>query len=266
MKTGNTALVIINTITFILMLFANYASNAKLFADATIADIAYKYDTVFAPAGYAFIIWSLIFLLGFGFVIHQFTLLNNDTKNYIQRTGLWFTISNLANAFWVYCWVNEWLGWSVILILILLFSLIKLTINLRLELDNEPVRTLLFVWWPISIYLGWIMVATIACIASWLVSINWNGFGIAPAIWCIVMIIIAGVIYIWLNQKRNLREAASIGIWAFVAIAVRQWSEQAGIAITAVIVSAILTAITLLHGYKNRYYSPFAKIRRGEWK
>lgn len=266
MKAGNTALVVINTITFILMLFANYASNTKLFADATVADISYKYDTVFAPAGYAFIIWSLIFLLGLGFVIHQLSLLKNDAKNYIQRTGLWFAISNLANAFWVYCWVNEWLGWSVILILILLFSLIKLTINLRLELDDEPVRTLLFVWWPISIYLGWIMVATIACIASWLVSINWNGFGIKPAIWCIVMIIVAGIIYVWLNQKRNLREAASVGIWAFVAIAVRQWNMHAGIAITAVIVSAILTALILLRGYKNRYYSPFAKIRRGEWK
>lgn len=262
----NTALVILNTITFILVLIVNYTSNSEIFASATVADVAHKYDTLFAPADYAFIIWSVIFLLCACFVIYQWMLIKNDAKNYIQRSGLWFAISNISNALWVYCWVHEWLGLTVILILILLLSLIILVIKLRLELDDEPVRTIFFVWWPIAIYIGWIMVATIACIASWLVSINWNGFNMAPDAWCMIMIIIAFLFYIFLIRKRNLRESAGVGIWAFIAIAIPQWNEHKNIAITAIIVSVILTIMILEHGYKNRYYAPSAKIRRGEWK
>ncbi len=264
-QTKNRALVMINSITLALMLFINYASNAYLFNEVTVADVSHKYDTLFAPAGYAFIIWGLIFLMCICFVIYQWVLLKNDEKQYISRAGIWFSISNIANALWVYCWVNEWLGLCVILMLILLFSLIMLTLKLRLELDDEPVRTILFVWWPIAIYLGWIMVATIACIAAWLVYIGWNGLGIAEATWCIIMIIVAAALYTVLLLKRNLRESASVGIWAFIAIAVRQWNVHADIVIAAIATFVILTALIARQVYKNRYYVPFAKIKRGEW-
>lgn len=266
MKQKNALLVLLNTITFVLMLLMNYSSNAGLFNSLTVADIAHKYDTLFAPADYAFIIWGVIFLLCAGFVIYQWALIKNDPKAYIQRTGFWFTISNLANTLWVYCWMHEWLDLCVIVIFVLLLSLIILTIKLRLELDDEPVRTIFFVWWPISIYLGWIMVATIASVASWLVSIQWNGFGIAPDIWTIIMIAVATIIYFFLNKARNLRESVSIGIWAFIAIADRQFDVHDDIAFTAIIASFILTIIIAIHFYKNRYYIPFIKIKREEWK
>jgi hypothetical protein len=260
------SLVIANTVTFAVMLFINYASNAHVFAGATVADVAHKYDILFAPADYAFIIWAVIFLLCAGFIVYEWVLLKDDRKQYIQRTGIWFMISNIANALWIYCWVNEWLGSSVVVISILLISLIMLTINLRLELDDEPVLIIFFVWWPISFYLGWIMVATIACIASWLVSIQWNGFGILPDVWSIIMIVIAFLVYVFLNQARNMRETVTVGIWAFVAIAVHQWNMHKNIAIAAITAAVILFILIAIHGYKNHYYAPLAKIKRNEWK
>ena len=80
------------------------------------------------------------------------------------------------------------------------------------------------------------------------------------------MIVIACVLYIFLNQTRNLRESASVGIWAFIAIAVRQFDVHDDIAFTAIIASVILTILIAVHFYKNRYYIPFVKIKRGEWK
>ena len=56
-----TGLVLLNTVTFFLMLFINYASNVKLLANKTVADVAHKYDTLFAPADYAFVIWLVIY-------------------------------------------------------------------------------------------------------------------------------------------------------------------------------------------------------------
>ncbi len=260
-----TGFVLINTITFFVMLFINYASNVKLVGDETVADVAHKYDTLFAPADYAFVIWPVIYLLCIGFVIYEWVLLKNDPKQYIKRTGIWFTVSNIANALWCYCWVHEWLGWCVIIILIQLWSLMVLVVHLRLELDDEPVRTIFFVWWPVCFYIGWIITATVACIASWLVYINWSGFGISADVWTIIMIITACLIYIWLTQKRNMREAATVGVWAFIAIAIRQWDVHKDIALTAIIASVILFILISIHGYKGRYYTPFAKLKRGEW-
>lgn len=248
------------------MLFANYASNTGLFSNENVADISHKYDTLFAPAGYAFIIWGAIFLLAIGFVIYQWILLKRkDSQQYIERTGIWFGVSNIANTAWLYCWLNEQIGLSVICILILLLSLVVLTVRLRLELDDEPVRTIFFIWWPVSFYLGWIMVATIACIGAWLTSTGWNGFGMSENVWTIILIIIACIIYLRLIQKRNLRESAAIGIWAFIAIAVRQWNIHSDIVYAASGAALILVVANGLHFYKNRKYNIHSKLKRGEW-
>jgi len=267
MNEQNKRLVLANTVTLILMLIANFAASSGILSSVTVGDISHKYDTLFAPAGYAFIIWSVIFLLTIGFVVYQWRLLKNgDEKHYINRTGYWFALSNIANTLWLYCWINEMLTLSVILILVLLASLCVLTVRLGLELNDEPVFTILFVWWPITFYLGWMMVATIACISAWLVAIGWRGGAPGETIWTIIMIAVSTIIYFWLVIKRNLREAAAVGIWAFIAIAVRQWKLHSDIATVAIIAALILLIVTGIHGYKNRYYSPFSKIKRGELK
>ena len=248
------------------MLFENYAASAGLFSNKTVADVSHKYDTLFAPAGYAFIIWGVIFLLTLGYVIYQWVLLKtNDSQRYVQRTGIWFTVSNVANTTWLYCWLTEQLGLSVICILILLASLIILTIQLRLELDDVPVRTIFFVWWPVTFYLGWIMLATIACIASWLTSINWTAFGISQSTWTIILIAISCLFYLGIILKRNMREAAAVGIWAFIAIAVRQWNDHVDIVSAALLSSSILAIAIAVHVYRNRKYNIGSKLKRGEW-
>ena len=265
MKKANTVLVIVNTLTFLAMLFANYASNVHIFADVNVAEVSKKYDTLFAPANYAFLIWPVIYLLCFGFVIYEWVLLKNDPKQYIKRTGIWFTVSNLTNALWCYYWVHEWFGTCVLLILIQLFSLLVLVVHLRLELDDEPVRTIFFVWWPIAFYVGWMLTATIACIAAWLVSIQWNGFGLSDDTWTIIMIIAALLFYLLLHIKRNMRESSTVGVWALIAITVRQWDIHKNIAFTAIGAAVILTIFISIHFYKGRNYIPFVKLKRGEW-
>ena len=267
MKVKNFFLVSANTITLSVMLFINTASSTGFFSQPTVADVSHKYDTLFAPAGYAFSIWGLLFLLAISFVIFQwFLLVKNDPKNFIIKTGIWFALSNIFNTAWVYLWINEMLGWCVILIFLLLISLIILSVRLRLELDDEPVRTIFFVWWPVTFYLGWIMVATIACVSSWLISNSWPGFNLPPNVWTIIMIAIAVLLYLGLTFKRNMREASLIGIWAFIAIAVRQWDTHFDIVAAAIIASIILAFASLRHAYKNRYYGIGTKLKRHEWK
>ncbi|GEO08207.1 hypothetical protein SAE01_07030 [Segetibacter aerophilus] len=169
------------------------------------------------------------------------------------------------NMLWLFCWLNEWLGLSVIVIVLLLICLCVLTVRLRLELDDDPVQIIFFVWWPITVYLGWIMVATIACVAAWLVSIGFQGGFVAPETWTITMIVIATALFLYLIRKRNLREASLVGVWAFIAIAIKQWQVHQTISITAITASIVLLVAATIHGYKNRETSPVAKLQRGEW-
>ena len=267
MKKSKKIYVITNSVTLAVMLWANIAANAGWLFRQTVADVSHKYDTLFAPAGYAFIIWGFLFFMCICFVVFQWILLKeNDPHNYIRLTGIWFSLSNISNAAWLYCWINEMLGCTVVIICFLLICLIILSKKLRLELDDEPVRTILFVWWPVTFYLGWIMVAVIACISAWLVSIGWEGGSLPSNAWTIILIAVACFLYLILIFKRNMREAAAVGVWAFIAISVRQWHLHFDIAVAALIASLILITVSAIHVNKNRYYVIRAKLKRGEWK
>jgi hypothetical protein len=62
-----------------------------------------------------------------------------------------------------------------------------------------------------------------------------------------------------------MREAAVVGIWALVAIAVKQWQLNIEIVIAALTASAILFVTVAVHGFRNRKTSPFEKLKRGEF-
>lgn len=270
-------LVLFNTLTLIFTVFLNYLSNTGFFGGKTIGEISKKYSTLFVPAGYAFSIWGIIFLMLFAFVGFQWYVLykfKNSESNYdisenifiktIHQTSFWLIVANLCNAAWVYVWLNEYVGLSVVVMFVLLFSLIQLTKNLRLEIWDAPVRIIAFVWWPIVIYLGWIMVASIANVSSFLVSIGWQGEPFFASTWTVLMIVVATGLYLGLIATRNLRETAMVGVWALGAIAYRQWNLEPSIAYVALISAIILFLASSYHGYLNQKTSPFLKWKRGE--
>jgi hypothetical protein len=254
-----------NTLSLVFALLINGLAGSGVFGGKSVGDVSARYDTLITPAGYAFAIWGLIYLLLLLFVGYQwYAWLRNREDIALKQTGPWFALGNIANGLWIVVWLNEYLGLSVLLIFILLFSLIMLTIRLRLETWDAPVRIIAFVWWPICLYLGWIVLASVANVTVYLVSVNWEGGFLSPLAWALIMIGIATAIYLLLVFTRNMREAALVGIWAFIAIAVRQGARHPEIAYTALGASAILLIVISWHGYKNRATSPLKKLQRRE--
>jgi hypothetical protein len=252
------SLIILNTLTLLFALIMNGLAGTAVFNGQTVGAVSNQYNTLIAPDGYAFAIWGLIYLFLIMFVCYQwyiYFMLKQYTE--IKHTGYWLALANIANGVWIIAWLNESIGLSMLLIFTLLVSLIVLTHRHRLEIWNAPKRTIIFIWWPIAFYLGWIIVAAVSNVAAYFVSINWQGGFLSPASWTIIMIGIATVIYLGLIFSRNLRESAMVGIWAFIAIAVRHWNDYSGIAIAALTGAGILLVIVLWQGYKNRKFSPF---------
>lgn len=247
---------LLNTFTLLLTLFLNYWLNTGVINGNTISDISEKYNSLFAPAGYAFAVWLLIYAGLIAFLAYQWYKWWGNDATPVERPGPWFALSNIFNAFWLYAWLNEYIGLSLILMFALLLTLVMLVHRLGLETWDAPREIIFFQWWPVAWYLGWIVVATVANVAAWLVSLGWQGGSIDPRAWTIFVIVVALYIYSMLIYKRNLRESAFIGIWGLAAIAVRHWGEFPSIAWTATIAAAILFAYAYWHGYINRRTLP----------
>ncbi|PKL80134.1 MAG: hypothetical protein CVV25_05295 [Ignavibacteriae bacterium HGW-Ignavibacteriae-4] len=259
-------LVILNTLTFLLVLYVNILSSTDVISGDTVSDISSRYTTLITPAGYAFAIWGFIYFMIIGFIGFQwYSVFKLKDNTYVKETGLWFAVSNLANTMWIIAWVNEWLLMSVFFMVLLLISLSKLVIRHRLEIWDAPLRVMLFVWWPITFYFGWIILATVVNVSVLLVSLNLGLQAGITELLAIITLIIATIIYLVLLAKRNLREAALVGIWGFIAIAVKQYDVNENIAYIAIILALILSSVTGRHAWRNRETTPIKKIRRKEF-
>jgi hypothetical protein len=71
---------------------------------------------------------------------------------------------------------------------------------------------------PFLVYLGWISVATIANITALLVKIDWNGFGISPEIWSLIMMVTATILAIYFILVEKTVSYSLVIIWALWGI------------------------------------------------
>lgn len=256
------ALQIGNGIALISTIIINYLSNTGMMNNTTIGDVSGGLRTLFTPAGYAFSIWGFIYLMLLGFVIYQgrslFVKVRDD--DFILRIGWWFMLSCIANSLWVVSWIYGYTALSCFFIFLLLFALLKIVWNNRMELWDAPISVIAFLWWPFVIYSGWVTVASIANVSAYLVKIGWDGFGISPVIWTFIMIVIATAINLIITWKRNMREFALVGAWALVAIGVANYSSEILIAYTAFAAAGLLVINSGIHSARNKDTNPFNKF------
>ena len=256
-------LTIINALSVVLVLLVNALSQIYRLNNTTIGEVSAQYDNLFTPAGYAFSIWGLIFLSLIGYAAFQVrrAFFSKKTDEFILQTRFWFALTNILNASWVVAFSYDFVGFSVLIMLGIMVSLIQIIRNTDMECWDAPIEIIAFVWWPICLYSGWITVATIANVSAYLTKLGWDGGPLSEATWTIVMIIAAVLINLLIILKRNMREFALVGIWALVAIYIRHKTALPSIAFTALGGAIVLFIATGIHAYQNRATSPVEKCK-----
>lgn len=233
------------TLAVALTIVMNGLANALPLNGQSTGEISDRFKVFFVPAGYVFSIWGLIYLALIVYAIYQALPAQRENER-MRNTGWLFVHSCTANIVWLFLWHYEYFVLTVVAMLVLLLLLIAI----YLRLGNEKAAFSRLDWWcaslPFSIYLGWVSVATIANITSTLDYLKWGGWGIAPAVWAVIMLVaataLAGVVSV---TRRDLAYALVI-IWAFAGIAVKQAATplvaNAAWALTVVIALFVIIA------------------------
>ncbi len=236
-------------LTYLGMIAVNALANALPINGVTTGGVSDAYPNLFAPAGLTFSIWGLIYILLGAYTLYQLGLFRSDKSasrvELFQDVGLFFIISSLANMSWIFAWHYDYIAISLVLMIVILLCLI--VIAQRLAEEQLSLKEKFFIRLPFSIYFGWITVATIANVTTFLVSIGWDGFGIADQAWA-VAVIIAGVIIAIATMLRNKDLAYGlVVVWAYAGILIKHISpaEFAG-QYPSVIVTASFCIILLL--------------------
>jgi hypothetical protein len=249
---------IINLVAFVVTIGMNYLSNSGFFNGQTIGSVAANFPTPITPAPYAFSIWSLIYFGLAAFVIYHFRS-TPEAQNGLQKVGAWFLYSCFLNCCWVLAWVYGHIGWSVIIIGCLLLSLIRIIIRTDMELTDPPASTVVFLWWPFCLYLGWILLAFAVNVSVWITQFPSAPRGLGINVWSLILLIGAGLAYLGLTWWRNMREAAAVGAWGLFAIGWADRNNAPALADLAWFLTAVLVTSSGIHAYRNRKFGPFRK-------
>jgi len=233
-----------NIIFFALTVVVNsLAGGTTLIGGQLTAAVSDANPTLTTPAGYVFSIWGIIYILLGVFVVYQ-ALPSQQGKEYPKKIGWLFVLSSLINIGWLFLWQFEYLSLSVVLMFLLLATLISIYTRLGIGKSLVSLRERLAVQLPFSVYLGWITVASIANVAATLVSIGWDGFGISPQTWAILVVAVALIITMLMQITRRDVAYSLVIIWALVGIGVKQNGNQTIVALTEI--SAALVAVALV--------------------
>ena len=150
---------VLNLTSVIVVILINYVSQAIRINETTIGEVSNKYFNLFTPASYAFAIWGLIFtaLIAYGIYQVRMAFFSEKQSKFIEETGYWFIITNLLNCAWVFAFAYDYTGLSVLIMLGILFSLVKIILNTNMNKEPVSRATYFFGWMPIGIYSGWVL-------------------------------------------------------------------------------------------------------------
>ncbi len=197
--------------------------------------ISDKYPTNITPAGYAFAIWSLIYVGMIAFSIYQLT-----AANVVRFRGIrsLYIMSCALNCTWIYFWHQDQIAMCLAIILGLLAVLLLINVKLR---EFKSVADSAIVKAPFGIYFGWVTAASLVNFAILLVYLKVD-LGSSASTVGVLLILFASALAVIIRIKlTNYFYPLSIA-WALTAIAVKQSGQTWIVSAAAAGVIACLIA------------------------
>lgn len=230
-----------NLLFFLGVIAVNVLSVTLPLGGNSTGEISDRYQTFLTPAGYAFSIWSLIYLLLGGFVFYQLRA-SSDSRESVKSIGIWFILSCIFNMSWLILWHYLYIELSLVAMLLLLVSLIMIYRHTRISEPTKGEQWLVKL--PFSIYLGWISVATIVNVSIVLHKNDWDGFGISETAWAVIMLCVGVLLAVLVSYPYRDSIYPLVFVWAYIAIALEH-KDAGNVYITGLITAGLLLLYTI---------------------
>lgn len=229
-------LVIIATVGMIVF---NYFAATGILGGVATNVISDKYPTRITPAGYAFAIWSLIYLGCLAFSIYQALPSQIAKLRGLRRI---YIVSCVANCAWLYFWSQEAILVCLGVIIVLLITLALINFKLK-ETDKQSQYWL--VKFPFGIYFGWVTAATLV---NAMIALVYLKFPISDSIYLGAgFIFIAAILGILIRIKLTNYFYPLAIAWALTAIAVKQSGQTLIVASAAIgVIVCLIAAISFV--------------------
>jgi hypothetical protein len=205
---------------------------------------------LFVPAGLTFSIWGLIYLLLAIYVGAVTIGAFKGRDDWGVADGIAFSFNMAANIGWIFAWHYRQVGLALVIMLVILATLVALAEGkvakeaIAAKAASGRLRSMLLDL-PIGVYLGWICVATIANVTALLVKIGWNGFGIDPRVWTVIVIAAGLAVGLLFVIKRKKWAPPLVIVWAYAGIVIKRIGVDREYS-AAVWIAAAASAVILL--------------------
>lgn len=242
-----TMMKVLVVVTFLVMVTINILANILPINGVTTGQVSDSYRNLFAPAGFTFAIWGLIYLLLAGHILYQLGFFRVQKSYYntglLDKVGIYFSISSIANTLWIFAWHYHFITLSMLLILAMLTCLVLIVNEIKKEVLSF--REYLFIGLPFSVYFGWLTVANIANLVVLLVSWGLSNVGTGQPVWTVIFIAAGLVISLIMTIKNKDLAYGMVIIWAYAGILAKHTSAsgfggQYPLIIAAVVISLVL--------------------------
>lgn len=238
-------------ITYLALVAFNAMSEIFRLGGVTAGDVSNEVFTWFAPAGYVFSIWSVIYI-GLAIWAVRFAFLRGSSQDGMtggefsarsRRIGpeaVLFVLSSILNIAWLVMWHLRVFPATIAVIAAMLACVAVWYLETRRRSDS-PLD-----WEPIAIYGSWLTLATVANVAHVLTRSTPTDAGLIPAVSTVViLILLVGVAY----AVRYVFDEYAFGLvlaWAGIGIGVHLLDVSAPMGVAVIVLSVLGPALALL--------------------
>ncbi len=245
-------------VSFIIMVAVNALANTLPLNGVMTGAVADRYQNLFTPAPLTFGIWGVIYLLLLIYVVFQLIPVRDGgdpaRQLLLNKVSLWFGISSLLNAGWIFAWHYDQIPLTMVFMVLLLLALMR--VGWLLRAPHCSPREEMALRLPFGVYFGWITVATIANVTVLLRSLNWDALGLSEPVWTVLILVIGVLIASFTMYRiRNVGYGLAV-LWAFTGILIRhisplwyggQYTQIITVTIAALAVLFVALVMTAIH-------------------
>lgn len=224
----------VNLLLYLGVLTVNALANILPINGYNTGELSDMLPNLFVPSGLTFSIWGVIYLL-LAILVLRNIWDTYKTRPFAISFQVVLAVNFILNMLWILSWHYRKIALSLVIMAGIFFTLVILDRETRVKEYSSRFQRISYRW-AVSVYFGWISVATIANITALLVHLGWDGSPFTEQFWTILVIAAGGLIAALKVYLHGDIPFILVFLWAYSGIVIKRMN-------TAPVEKGIITAV-----------------------